>query len=758
MARLGMVDGLTLAVLTGGFQCSNCVQGKQARRFFNKVSQRKAKHPLDLVHTDVCGPFRTQALDGSKYYLLFVDDKTRYVHAYPIREKSQVFGKFREYKAAVESHHGRKIKILRSDNGGEYTSDAFKAYCVEHGIEQQFTPPRTPQCNGVAKWYNRTLVECMRTNLLASGLPRRFWAAALRYAVHVKNRLWTKRLGSISPFEAWTGAKPKVDEMRTFGCKAYALLDPQNREKLEKKSKLVVYLGPRPGASMGHVVYDPTTCRIEATRDLVFFEQEHVQVDGEDVSVPIPTGVQAIPIFQEWCIGTCTAVEAIPQEPVEDRMEEPNPAIPDDVPIDVLIAPPLPPPPAAAPINNDPPNNNPPGNWDAVVQQLRQRFTGQNPVPGAYQSLVPTHPPVAVGSHSLRHRVPRNYTEPDTTDEEVEHAVFMAAEKEKTGSLPPPPETLKEAQNRPDWNEWLKAILEELTSIHGLGTYSLVKRQPRMNVLRNKWVFTYKLDTSGQIERYKARLVVKGFAQRYGIDYNETFSPTARMKSIKVLLAIAAVEDLEAVHMDVSTAFLNGTLKEKVYMEQPEGFEDGTSKVCHLHRTLYGLKQSPREWYNNVNQTMQDMGFTSTAHDPSVFLKWCDDQPIYIGVYVDDMLVVSPNREWIDAVYALLSKHYKLKNLGDVEKMLGMRIHRNRAQRKLFIDQELYVKDILAKYEFDQLAPSPIPTSSSVKLQTDSPGDPLLPANKPYREAVGSFMYAMQATRPDISFAVGLVS
>ena len=138
-------------------------------------------------------------------------------------------------------------------------------------------------------------------------------------------------------------------------------------------------------------------------------------------------------------------------------------------------------------------------------------------------------------------------------------------------------------------------------------------------MLRNKWVFTYKLDTSGQIERYKARLVVKGFAQRYGIDYNETFSPTARMKSIKILLAIAAVEDMEAVHMDVSTAFLNGTLKEQVYMEQPDGFEDGTGKVCHLHRTLYGLKQSPREWYNDVNQTMQDMGFTSTAHDPSVF-------------------------------------------------------------------------------------------------------------------------------------------
>ena len=279
-----------------------------------------------------------------------------------------------------------------------------------------------------------------------------------------------------------------------------------------------------------------------------------------------------------------------------------------------------------------------------------------------------------------------------------------------------------------------------------------------MNILKNKWVFTYKFDTAGQIERYKARIVVKGFGQRHGIDYNETFSPTAKMKSIKVLLAIAAVEDLEAVHMDVSTAFLNGTLKEKVYMEQPEGFEDGTDQVCLLHRTLYGLKQSPREWYKEVKRTMVDLGFSPTAHDPSVFVKWCDGCPMYIGVYVDDMLVVSPSSEWIDAFYTLISQHYKVKNLGNIEKIIGMQIHRDRIKRRMYIDQEMYIHNSFKQYNFEQLPPSKVPVHPSIKLQSNSPGDPEFKDQKLYQSVVGTFLYAAQATRPDISFAVGRVS
>ena len=463
----------------------------------------------------------------------------------------------------------------------------------------------------------------------------------------------------------------QLDDMRTFGYKAYALLDPDNQKKLVKKSTMVVYLGPRPEASIGHVAYDPAVRQIESHHDLVFFEQECVQVDGEDVPVQVPARVQSVPIFEEWYIGTCTAVEAAPMEPVE----VPSPVLENDTSSSLqqqqpLPSPPLPPPPPAV----EHPSVNMPGNWDAVIQQLHERFSRNPPIPGAYQSLEPVQPPVDIGGHSLCQRATQSYTEPDTSDEELVHTVFMAAQEEKHQQLPPP-QTFKEAQSRPDWNEWLKAMLEELSAVKRLSTYPLIRRQPLMNILKNKWVFAYKFDTAGQIERYKARIVVKGFGQRHGIDYNETFSPTAKMKSIKVLLAIAAVEDLEAVHMDVSTAFLNGTLKEKVYMEQPEGFEDGTDQVCLLHRTLYGLKQSPREWYKEVKRTMVDLGFSPTAHNPSVFMKWCDGCPMYIGVYVDDMLVVSPSSEWIDAFYTLISQRYKVKNLGNIEKIIGMWIH-----------------------------------------------------------------------------------
>lgn len=185
---------------------------------------RKQRDILELVHTDICGPMQTRSLGGAYYFLLFVDDCTRFSWVYFLSKKSPAFQYFKEFKVMIENQTAKKIKILRSDQGGEYRLNEFMNFCKQHGIIQQFTVPHTPQQNGVAERKNRTLVECARSMLQGKGISNGLWAEAINTAVYLKNRSPTKCLGFKTPFEALFGLKPAVDHLRIFGSKAFALI------------------------------------------------------------------------------------------------------------------------------------------------------------------------------------------------------------------------------------------------------------------------------------------------------------------------------------------------------------------------------------------------------------------------------------------------------------------------------------------------------------------------------------------------------
>ena len=189
---------------------------------FQLSTVKRADHPLELIHSDVCGKIGTQSLGGGEYFVTFVDDHTRHVWVYILKHKSEVLQRFQEWKALVEKSSGRKVKTLRSDNGGEYTSAEFALYLTKEGIKHELTTPHTPQQNGVAERLNRTLIEGVRTMLADSKLPHRFWAEALSTAVYLRNRSPTKALEGINTFEAWSGTKPDVSSLCVFGCRAYA--------------------------------------------------------------------------------------------------------------------------------------------------------------------------------------------------------------------------------------------------------------------------------------------------------------------------------------------------------------------------------------------------------------------------------------------------------------------------------------------------------------------------------------------------------
>ncbi|GLU05736.1 hypothetical protein SLE2022_228170 [Rubroshorea leprosula] len=301
---------------------------------------------------------------------------------------------------------------------------------------------------------------------------------------------------------------------------------------------------------------------------------------------------------------------------------------------------------------------------------------------------------------------------------------------------------------------------DEMKSLLDNHTFDLVKLPKDRKALKNRWVYRVKHDDGTLVLQYKARLVVKGFSQRKGVGFSEIFSPIVRMSSIRVVLGLAARLDLEVEQMDVKTTFLHGDLDEEIYMEQPESFKVKGKEdfVCRLKKSLYDLKQAPREWYMKFESIMRQYGYKRTSSDHCVFVKkvFANDFVILL-LYVDDMLIVGQNASRIKKLKQELSKSFAMKDLGPTKQILGMMINRDRAFRKLWLSQEKYIARVLQRFAMDKAKVVSTLLAMHFKL-----GKNQCPSNDDEKEdmqralyafAVGSLMYAMVCTRPDIAHA-----
>lgn len=242
LSRKCMVNGMRI---NGNVManCDTCMVCKVHVLPFPNQSQTISKELLELVHSDVCGPFRTTSVGGSKYFVTFIDDKSRRIFVYFMRSKSEVFEKFKIFKAQVEKQTGCKIKSLRSDNGREYINSNFDLYLEKEGITRQLTVPHTPQQNGVAERANRTLVEMARSMMVYANVKPTLWAEALNTAVYIRNRCPTKQLENKTPYEEWCGRKPNVQHFRIFGACAVALDKSENKAKFDAKGRRYIMVG-----------------------------------------------------------------------------------------------------------------------------------------------------------------------------------------------------------------------------------------------------------------------------------------------------------------------------------------------------------------------------------------------------------------------------------------------------------------------------------------------------------------------------------
>jgi len=803
MEQHHMVDGIDIAGRSCGGEpgtadvphdeprfCVACIEGKQhAAPISSKTVAARATAPLELVHTDVVGPMQTLSHDGCAYFVSFVDDYSRCTWVSCIKQKSDVAAVFKAWRTHVEMQSGRKVKILRSDNGGEFMSPSFVRSLSEEGIVHQLSAPYTPQQNGVAERSNRTIVEMARAMLQHSHLSHAFWSDAVMTAAYIRNRVPHRSVkphgASMTPLEAFTGRKPNVANIRVFGCDAYVLVPDKFRKKFDSKTHRCVFVGYTLQPST-YKLWEPLTRRVITSRNVVFNELSFLG-DVAHSSLQGATAEGGVDVIRTASCGTDDAdagdsAAANARGSSEPQMQVSTPsgarqAVQSSSAVEGSNVHER----AAGSTDSAPHMHDGGHDQEQRVADLPAASTTAAASSSSSISAVTMTPYAASRPQRVR-RAPSEWWKTQTSSSNG-HGAAAASGASAHGQVQhhddtasallvnatvDEPQSLAEAMAREDAAQWEQAVAEELKSIDDNHVYEWADLPPGRKLVTSKFVFRVKRKADGSIDRYKARLVARGFQQQEGIDYEETFAPVAKFTTIRTVLALAAAEQLEVHQMDVKTAFLNGDLEEEVFLAPPDGVTGAVSatagKVWRLKKALYGLKQAPRMWNIKLHEFLTGIGFLRTESDHSLYVRGTDPSgPDYciLVAYVDDLLIAG-SKTTVEAVKQQLSSKFTMTDMGSVQWLLGIQVQR--VGDTFHLSQRQYMLELLQRFNMSECKPASTPLNTGAGERLTAAMSPATAAEMeemrriPYRSAVGSLMYLMIATRPDIAYAVGVVS
>ncbi|CAI7872713.1 unnamed protein product [Closterium sp. NIES-54] len=594
---------------------------------------------------DVVGPLKLGAA-GAEYFLTIVDVYTRMTWVYVLSKKSDVVETVKsDWLPMVERQQDRLVKAIRTDRGGEFFSKEFSLWLKKNGIRHSLTMPYSPAMNGIAERANWTITETARGLLIEAGLPEYFWPDAVRSACVAKNRALT-HVGADKwvPYVEWIGRKPKVDILRVFRCMCMALVPKHLRHNmLGAKAIWAVHLGMAQN-SKGWLLWDPFTKKLLVSRDCKFMENlmyrdwkaENEAKIGMRFGEVKGSGLEHVELPLELTSGSTTTrqsslvnggEEALDAEEEEEEVQQVSER-----------APTLPSCTTSAPWIRVTPQQRQGLHVPAAEEEGRGKRRIQAPNRLTYDALGRPAKSALAGAALI--------VGDDEESDYEECAFVFFSSVEMLGE----PATLKEALESSDAEEWKKAKESELKSIEENSTWELVELPEGRKAITSKWLFKIKSDADGKIERYKSRLVAKGYQQKEKVDYKELFASVVKPTTLRTLLAGAAIKGWVVKQMDVTTAFLNGVLEEKIFMAQPEGFNDGSGRVLKLKKDLYGLNQAPRQWYLKLRGVLEEISFTPSTTDHSLFMLGKGEQRSFMVVYVDDILIFSPSSDLVKEV------------------------------------------------------------------------------------------------------------
>ncbi|CAM8984340.1 unnamed protein product [Rhodiola kirilowii] len=700
--------------------CPVCPMTKQTRLVFPS-SVHKSIKPLELIHADVWGSYSTNTMSGCRFFLTIVDDFSRTTWTFLMKKKSEVSALVIKFFKLIETQYNDKIKTFRSDNGTEFFNDTLAQFFSDRGCIQQSSCPYTPQQNGVVERKHRHLLDVARALRFQANLPKVFWGDCVLSATYLINRSPSVVLNFKSPLEVLFGAPPVIHHLRVIGCLCYVGTIAHQRDKLDPRSTPCILLG-YPYGQKGYKIYNLQTNEVLISRDVNFFKdifpykdinrENNTETDTENqVTVHVPfiphntDNDDYIPHDEE---DVLTPVEEAVIAPVEDTILAPA------VEANEL------PEPAILPVRRS--------------NRLRQ-------LPPWQTDYVCNTIQVRKSPHKLENFLSNMncYTV---------HAAFTSALAHIKE-----PKTYNQAKGDPKWCE---AMQTEISALERNNTWVITDLPENQSLIDCKWIFWIKLKSDGNIERYKARVVAKGFTQVEGIDYSETFAPVAKMTSVRCFLTVAAIKQWPIFQLDVDNAFLHGSLEEEVYMRLPTGFYDSqrkAGKVCRLTKSLYGLKQAPRQWFSKFTEAMLQFGFNQSLNDYSLFTLQSGDDFTMLLVYVDDVILTGTSMNIIQDIKAFIHDKFKIKDLGTLKYFLGLEVARN--STGIFLHQRKYATDLLTEYDMVECKPAktPLPAKHKLSLSTAE----LLPDPMIYRKMVGKLIY-LTITRPDLSHAVHILS
>ncbi|KAJ4793324.1 polyprotein [Rhynchospora pubera] len=602
--------------------CHDCCVAKAHKLPFYDSSSLSTS-PLQIIHSDVWGPSPTLSFNGFRYYVIFVDDFSKYSWIYFMANKSDVVTIFSAFKCQVENLFNCTIKILRTDGGTEFKPITTKFPHIVH----QTTCPYTPQQNGTSERKHRHVVELSIAIMTHASIPTIYWDEIISSTIYLINRLPTHN--HTIPFTALFSKNPDFNFLKVLGCLCFPYTKPYNTHKLEPRALPCVFIGYAKNQKGYRCLHLPTN-KIYVSRHVQFdettfpFQQSTSAVSSHSTTAPTSTVPLLISTQPTQNLISSNSGSAQPSPPNNNTSPEPIlvPTVPTSLP--ELHEP-----------TSSPPNITNP--LTATTQPIPSIFvpvhhvSPAEPIPSLNQSTSSMHPMTTRSRDNTRK--PRHY--PDCI------ALITTVEQE--------PKTFNQANSR---IEWRQAMAKEIDALATNNTWTLVPPPTDRPVIGCKWVFKIKRRSDGTIDRYKARLVAKGFHQQEGVDYFDTFSPVVRPTTIRVILAIATSQHWVIRQLDVNNAFLHGDLTERVYMSQPPGFLDKSSPnhVCLLSKSLYGLKQSPRAWFYKLSTTLVTLGFHESHYDPSLFIAHKDGHTTLILIYVDDILVTGSNQLFISSL------------------------------------------------------------------------------------------------------------
>ncbi|CAI7903143.1 unnamed protein product [Closterium sp. NIES-53] len=910
--------------------CGPCVKGR-LRATPHSSSLRPATEPFQTLHLDVWGPASRLGPERESFFLMVVDDYSRYTTVFPLAKKSDVTSTLIRWLLTTTDTRGRRVSCLHSDRGGEFCSGILAGFCREQSIRQSWTLPESPQQNGVAERRIGLVMEIARTSMTHARAPHFLWPYTVRYAAHQLN-LWPHvSRPEVSPTSLWTGSSGAASRFRVWGTR---LTTPFTTLPFTGSLTLVtsVSMSPSPTTSapppappvqppppgpapsgVSHATPPPSVAPQVQPPSPQFSSQPTANpagagfrgedpggassrgagVGAETVPVRGPSfggaGVGAEPMTAgdsslrgagvsgavpggattggapsaghgepgtdlvtsggagsgggatgslESGPGATTAPDTTPPpHPYPTRhqarqQQPPPPPVsglrtlglpspsPPSPPSPPISGPPLPPPdpslavfppplpplypplshtwpsrrsPRARPSSpvpftdlrtalsrSSPPRLSPSRRvlsrvLASLVTDPRASLSSDSALTAAVTefastrcldyatSLVAAPPtsPLAVGGESALgcDALEDRQFELEFLAAASPHlcAMLLAPEGDPDALDIPTPRTYAEAVSGPWASQWRAAMDSEMASYISTGTY--VDEVPPLgaNVVDGMWIFRVKRPLGSPLV-FKARCVARGFSQREGVDFFQTFAPTPKMTTLRVLLHVVAQRDYELHSLEFSTTFLQGSLHEEVWLRRPSAFTStfppGTQ--WRLRRSVYGLREAPREWHNTLRSTHYDLGFQPSSADPSLFVRR-GSTPFFVLVYVDDLVFATADRVALADVKLELQKRHTCTDLGELRHYLGLQITRDRAARTITLSQSHMVQQVLQRFELQHSTVQRTPLAIDHRLTGPFPDEPFEPSG-PYAKLVGCLMYLMTCTRPDLAFPLSILA